>query len=406
MTQLTERERRWLDALLIIGTLLVATLLVGQVSNWLFYFSDILLIFFLAWLLAFVINPVASFIVHTIPGLPRAGAVVLTYALLLVVLTGIALFVAGNLATSTQAFLASVPQLQQNLPAIVKPWQDWLASIGLQVDLATAAQQVLASVGSVGASLVGPLTNLAVASLGLFGNLVIVLFLSLYLAIDGEQTMAFINRLVPPRYAEEFALLEVSVSRSFGGFLRGQALIGLVYGLVAAGTSLLLGLDFAPLTAFSSGILQAIPFFGPFISWAPPVAVALLTKPDALLPTLALMVAGWFVVMNVIQPRVMGEAVGIHPAVVLGSVIVGAKIAGVAGAIFSVPVAAVLSSVFFYYLNHLASGSRDVTSRAARAVAAREGHPVRVPRPPEPAATATEGTATGRLRPRAKLPPS
>ena len=118
------------------------------------------------------------------------------------------------------------------------------------------------------------------------------------------------------------------------------------------------------------------------------------------------MIAGWFVVMNIIQPRVMGEAVGIHPAVVLGSVIVGAKIAGVAGAIFSVPVAAVLSSVFFYYLNHLASGSRDVTSRAARNLAAREGHPVRVPRPPEPVATATEATATGRLRPRAKLPPS
>ncbi len=221
MTQLTDRERRWLDALLIIGTLLAAVLLVGQLSNWLLFFSDILLIFFLAWLLAFVINPLASAMVHTIPGLPRAGAVILTYALLLVVLTAVALFAAGSLATSTQAFLASVPQLQQNLPAIVKPWQDWLASIGLQADLAAAAQQVLTSLGSLGTSLVGPLTNLAVASLGLFGNLIIVIFLSLYLAIDGEQTMAFVNRLVPPRYAEDFALLEVSVSRSFGGFLRG-----------------------------------------------------------------------------------------------------------------------------------------------------------------------------------------
>jgi len=313
--------------------------------------------------------------------------------------------VAGSLATSIQAFVQSVPQLQGNLPAIVKPWQDWLASIGLQVDLASAAQQVLTSVGSIGTSIVGPLTGLAVASLGLFGNLIIIIFLSLYLAIDGEQTMAFLNRLVPPRYAEEFALLEVSVSRSFGGFLRGQALIGLVYGLIAGVTSLLLGLDFAPLTAFGSGLLQAIPFFGPFISWAPPVAVALLTKPDALLPTLALMIAGWFVVMNILQPRVMGEAVGIHPAVVLGSVLVGAKLAGVAGAIFSVPVAAVLSSVFFYYLNHLAAGSRDVTSRAARTLAAREGHPVRVPRPPEPAATATEAGATGRLRRTRRAPP-
>ncbi|MFI5262268.1 MAG: AI-2E family transporter, partial [Candidatus Limnocylindrales bacterium] len=253
--------------------------------------------------------------------------------------------------------------------------------------------------------------SVALASLGLFGNMIIIIFLSLYLAIDGDRTTAFLNRLVPPRYAEDFALLEDSVSRSFGGFLRGQALIGLVYGLMAAGTSLLLGLDFAALTAVASGVLQAIPFFGPFISWVPPVAVALLTKPEAVIPTLALMIAGWFVVMNVIQPRVMGEAVGIHPAVVLASVVIGAKIAGVAGAIFSVPVAAVLSSIFFYYLNHMASGSRDVTSRAARTVAAREGHPVRVPRPPDatPEAPPDEGStpvapAGAATRARARLP--
>ena len=60
MTQLTERERRWLDTLLVISTLVAAIVLIGQVSSLLLYFSDILLVFFLAWLLAFVINPIAS----------------------------------------------------------------------------------------------------------------------------------------------------------------------------------------------------------------------------------------------------------------------------------------------------------------------------------------------------------
>src|ERR1700680_4193658 len=124
MTQLTERERRWLDALLVIGTMVAAIILIGQVSSLVLYFSDILLVFFLAWLLAFVINPVAKLMVRAIPGLPRAAGVIMTYVLLLVVLTGIALFVAGSLADSTRAFLASVPQLQQNMPGIVRPWQD------------------------------------------------------------------------------------------------------------------------------------------------------------------------------------------------------------------------------------------------------------------------------------------
>ena len=54
------------------------------------------------------------------------------------------------------------------------------------------------------------------------------------------------------------------------------------------------------------------------MSWAPPVIVALFFKPEALVPTIILMVAGWIVVMNVLQPRIMQGAVGIHPIVVLG----------------------------------------------------------------------------------------
>jgi hypothetical protein len=138
-----------------------------------------------------------------------------------------------------------------------------------------------------------------------------------------------------------------------------------------------------PVTATSSGVLQAIPFFGPFVSWAPPVLAALLFKPEAALPTLIVMTIGWFVLMNVVQPRLMAEAVGLHPVVVLGSVLVGGKVAGIPGAIFGVPAAAVIASFFFYYLGR----NRDIASvalRAARKVEEREGRPVRVPKLPQP----------------------
>jgi hypothetical protein len=137
-----------------------------------------------------------------------------------------------------------------------------------------------------------------------------------------------------------------------------------------------------PVSAASSGVLQAIPFFGPFISWLPPVLVAIFFVPNAVLPVLIIMIAGWFVLMNVIQPRLMAEAVGLHPVVVLGSVMVGSKLAGIPGAIFGIPVAAVFASFFFYYLGR----NRDTGSvalRAARRVEEREGRPIRVPRLPQ-----------------------
>jgi len=146
--------------------------------------------------------------------------------------------------------------------------------------------------------------------------------------------------------------------------------------------SVLLGLPYMPVTAASSGVLQAIPFFGPFLSWLPPVLVAVFFAPSAVLPVLIIMVAGWFVLMNVIQPRLMAEAVGLHPVVVLGSVMVGSKLAGIPGAIFGIPVAAVIASFFFYYLgrNH---DTGSVALRAARRVEEREGRPIRVPRLPQ-----------------------
>jgi predicted PurR-regulated permease PerM len=210
-----------------------------------------------------------------------------------------------------------------------------------------------------------------------------VLILSLYMVADRDQIMSFFFRIVPPARTDEARLLERSVARSFGGFLRGQAILGIVYGLVALFTSVVLGLPFVAITSAAAAVLMMIPFFGPFFAWAPPVIVALLTPNAQWLPAAILMGIGWLLVMNVLQPRLMQEAVGIHPIVVLGSVLIGSKIAGISGAIFGIPIAAVLSAFFFHFLAMTREPS-PVAARAAARVEAREGRKVRVPSEPVP----------------------
>ncbi len=173
-----------------------------------------------------------------------------------------------------------------------------------------------------------------------------------------------------------------------------------------------LGIEFVPLTTALVAIFQMIPFFGPFVSWAPPVVAAILTQPDAIIPITIIMAVGWFVTMNIVQPRVMASSVGIHPVVVLVSVLIGLRIQGVVGAIFAIPVAAVISAFFFHYLNRSQGGPRDVASRAAKRVEARKGHPVRVPTPPPvtghggvPLAAASAGAGGTAGRPPAKAAP-
>jgi len=386
--QLPESERRWLHAVLVLGTLVLALVLLSQVSVILVFFSDILLVLLLAWLFAFMLSPLVGLLERAFPKLPRAGLVALVYVALFLGLSWIALLVAGSLANSIGNFIAQLPTFQARLPEILKPIQDALTSLGFQIDAVQAAQDLLATLGNFGDDLVGPLTGLALFSIGIVANLLVIVFLSLFILLDKDRILAYVNRLVPPQFSEQARLFETSVSTSFGGFIRGQFIQGLVFGAYAVLVHLLFGLDFLPASAALVGVLQAIPFFGPIVSWAPPVVVAVLTKPDVALFVLLAMGVGWFVVNNIVLPRVMSQAVGIHPVVVLISVLIGIKIAGIAGAIFALPFAAVVAAFFQSFLSRNAGEPRDVTSRAAKRVGEREGRKVRVPKEPAPGTTA------------------
>jgi predicted PurR-regulated permease PerM len=382
MTMVTDRQRRWVSAVLVLGTFVLAIVLLSLVGSIFFAFGDVVLVFFLAWLLAFILSPGVNGLTRLVPFLPRIGAVVLVYALLVGAIILAVVVVAGALATSISDFVVSVPTLRHDLPTLLAPWQGRLNGLGLtQIDLVAQATSFLDNLANYAVALAGPVQQLAVASLGAIGNVLIVLILSLYMVVDRDDILSFLFRLVPPAYKEEARLLETSVARSFGGFLRGQAILGVVYAAVALVTSAALHLPYLAVTTVVAGGLMAIPFFGPFLSWAPPVIVAIVAAPDATLPTAILMGVGWLLVMNVLQPRLMQEAVGIHPLVVLGSVLVGSKIAGITGAIFGIPIAAVISAFFFHFLI-ISREPSPVATRAARRLEAREGRPVRIPREP------------------------
>jgi len=382
--QLEPRDRRLVRAVLILAVVALALVVGGQLVGIFYFFGDTVLIFFLAWLIAFVISPAVNWLIERIPGLRQAAATVLVYTV--VVVAGLAVLVAGAAAlyTSIDQFISEIPTIREDLPRIVAPYQEWLNSLGFtQIDLEAQANSVLANLSSFAGTLIEPLQQLAVASIGILGTLLITFFLSVWMVLDRSQIVAFLFRLVPPAWADEARLLQSAVSRSFGGFLRGQAIMGVSFFLVALAPHLMFGLPLGALSATTAGILHAVPFFGPFVSWVPPIVVALVFAPDDLPLTGLIMGVGWFVSMNILQPRIMQGAVGIHPIVVLGSVLVGSKVAGVAGAIFGIPIAAVLSAFFFHFLN-LSSTERNVASRAARRLERRGGRPVRVPREPAP----------------------
>jgi len=380
---LTPREHRWLAIVLTLGSIALFFVVVGQLAGVWAVFSDLILTFFFAWLLGFILEPIAAWLARF---MPRVMAVAIAYGAVAVAAFALVVVAASALFTSISDFLGNLDQFRQDLLALIRPISDWLASLGFEsVDLAAQVEALLGTLAAQAQNLLGPLQDVAVASIGFVGNVLIVFFLAVFISIDRAAIGSFLLRLVPPAYSDEAHLLTESVGRSFGGFIRGMVVIGGSYALVALLCNLVLGLDYGALTTSTSGVLMAIPFFGPFVAWAPPVIVAAVTKPDALLPALAIMGVGWFVNQNILQPRVLAGAVGLHPVVVLASVLIGSKLFGIPGALFGLPVAAVISSFFFYFIRRTANpDERSVAARAARRLAERDGRPKRVLREPRP----------------------
>src|SRR5262245_43152753 len=379
---LTERQRRLLDAVLILGVIALAFVVVGFAGSVFYAFGDILLLFFLAWLLSFALLPLISFVAR-IPRVPPQAAVIIVYFTIVALLLAIIVQASAMIYASISQFLQNAPQFEDQLTILLTDIQSRLAALGLNVDLVGQAPTIVANLQDFAAQLVGPLQSVAIASIGVIGNVLLLVILSIYIALDRDDILAFLFRLVPPAFVPQARVLQVAVGRSFGGFLRGQLIMGLVFGLFTALVNIIFGLQYAALPTVAAGLLQMIPFFGPFLSWAPPVVAAMLTPDGPVIPVLVLMGIAWFVTMNILQPRLMSGSVGIHPIVVLASVVIGAKIAGIAGAIFGIPIAAVISALFFHWVARSREGG-TVADRATQRVARREGRDVRRPREPVP----------------------
>ena len=96
-------------------------------------------------------------------------------------------------------FVASMPDIRENIDEILAPLQAVFDSIGLsQVDVSAQALIVLDNLDDIAATLIEPLQSIAVASLGAVGTTLIIFFLSIYMVIDRDQILAFLFRLVPP----------------------------------------------------------------------------------------------------------------------------------------------------------------------------------------------------------------
>jgi predicted PurR-regulated permease PerM len=394
----------WLNVLIVLLTIIAGAYLAQMLWQLLSQFADIILLFVLAWLVAFALSP----LIQRINGKPlppsaiqlgerlfgrraarqlerfrytRLHAVAVVYlTVALILVEAIALFVPPA-ALQLKQLIDEFPAFAQSLPDYTPTLQRLLTDMGFRASNVSAALS----------GALGTLQNFASVALqnafvilggvlALVGNLLLVLLLSFFFALDGPRLFRTVFDLVPEEYDDEVRMLAITVDRTFGGFIRAQLLQAFLVGAGTAIVMALFGEPFLLVASLFAGFFMLIPFVGTALALIPPALATLAHDPGQLLLILIILLVYQVVVVNVVMPKLLSEALGLHPLIIIASLLVGIKIGGFWGAFFGVPVAGVIATMalFFYRRwarQHLARTEQEAT------VAAPPTIPV-VPAPP------------------------
>jgi len=342
------RERRWLVIFLVLGSAYLVFLIAERLLGVLAGFGTVVIILFLSWLLAFVVSPLIGWIEDR-SQFRRSAIVGGTYVVGLVVI-GFLLFYTAAAITQQVADLAeNYPETERGILATLADWERNLEFGGGRIDLTDLYASAVAQVEGLGGEIVEQAQNIAGVTIATLGSLLLIIVLSLYMLMDSRRILARLRAAVPRRYSDETALLERSIVRAFGGFLRAQLILAALQAILVAVVGTLFGIPYLFLWGTISALAMLIPFFGPPLALLPPIIGAALFTGGALVPVAVILVVVQTVLVNWLQPRLMRGALGLHPILVLVGLLLGAQVAGVWGALFGIPVIAVVW-VFVSYI--------------------------------------------------------
>ncbi len=180
--------------------------------------------------------------------------------------------------------------------------------------------------------------------------------------VYGERIGALVRRLMPPGDGTPDDDFPTRVQRAVSGYVRGQLLFSVAMG-TGAGLGLwvfgLLGIfhdgkTYALAFGIFFGLMELVPFVGPFLGALPPILVALFQDPLTGLWVGLLFVGLQQIEGHLVAPQIFGHALRINPLLVIFALLVGGEIYGIVGALVSLPIAAVLRETAVYLHRHLA----------------------------------------------------
>ncbi|MBM7868103.1 AI-2E family transporter [Heliobacterium gestii] len=307
-----------------------------------------LLPFAIAFVLAYLLYPGVIWLEKR--GLGRIVSILAVFAVVLGGFGSLVAFGLPRIFGELNRFSVQLPQYSQELQA----WLTRIQQDMIQAGFPPGIQQVWSETLSRGeGTLLAAVRWVLQSAVSLAENaldIVLIPVMSFYFLRDWEAIGKGSLHLAPQRLRAHVQIVGGEVNRVLRAVVRCNFLMAFVVGVLTTVGLTLIGLEYSLLIGIIAGIADLIPYFGPLIGMAPAVVVGLLESPRLALYAVLVMIIVQQIESNLLQPKLLGDSVGLHPLAVIFALLAGGHLFGIVGLLLAVPVAAVGKVVGRYVL--------------------------------------------------------
>ncbi|MFA6421899.1 MAG: AI-2E family transporter [Candidatus Buchananbacteria bacterium] len=321
--------------------LLVAVLLV-----FLYFIRDILVIVFVSLILASAFGPWVDGMQKV--KIPRALGILFIFLGAFLLISFSIYLIIPPIAFELNDLIVNFPTYWEKFSSMFHNFSQFVDSKGLGDNLNNVLGSVQGSLGMFAGGFLGRIYSFVDGIFSIF----MIIVLTFYFTVQDQYWKKGLQAFLPIKKRPYFIDLICRMQEKIGLWLRGQLILCLIIFFLSWLGLTLLGVKYAAVLALFTGIMEFIPFIGPFIAAVPAIFIALTQS-----PTLGLLVLILYIVIQqlenlIIVPNVMKKAVGLNPIVIIIVMLIGARLAGILGILLAVPVATATSVAIKDYIQY------------------------------------------------------
>lgn len=297
--------------------------------------------FLYAAIFSYLLNPLINLLERK--GVRRFWSSLLTVLLIFI---GLIIFFSVFIPNLVSDVTTVIQKLSLNIGTLRRLFDEAVSLVEGWFGGTISVQEKLGDVMGAGLRALSEALTRAIGSLNSLVDVFLIPVITFYLLKDKDLLLGDISSALPKRQRARLKELAAGINRLLSGYVKGKLIISFFIGVFTGLGCMLLGLPNTLTIGIIAGLFDLIPYFGPYLGGILPILIALISPT----PIKALWVVILILVIqqaesNLITPRVLSERVGLHPLVVMFSVMFFGSVMGIPGMILGVPIMAVLLAV-------------------------------------------------------------